>query len=90
VPGQDGPHIEEDEMFPTMITALGAERIREWHEKAARDRLLKDAHRARHAAPASATRLAPLRAGFGRRTEIVTTDERAGAADAPPPGRRAA
>jgi hypothetical protein len=37
-------------MHATIIQALGAERIREWHEQAATDRLLKEARRARRAA----------------------------------------
>ena len=36
-------------MHATIIQALGAERIREWHEQAATDRLLKEARRARRA-----------------------------------------
>jgi hypothetical protein len=50
VPGQTGPDIEEDEMYPTMMTALGAERIREWHEQADRDRLVIVSRRARREA----------------------------------------
>jgi hypothetical protein len=50
VPGQDGPDIEEDEMYPIMMTALGADRIREWHEQAARDRLVIQSRRARREA----------------------------------------
>jgi hypothetical protein len=37
-------------MHATIIQAVGAERIREWHEQAARDRLLSEARRARRAA----------------------------------------
>jgi hypothetical protein len=37
-------------MHATIIQALGAERIREWHEQAATDWLLKEARRARRAA----------------------------------------
>jgi hypothetical protein len=37
-------------MHATIIQALGQERIREWHEQAATDRLLKEARRARRAA----------------------------------------
>jgi hypothetical protein len=37
-------------MHATIIQALGAERIREWHEQAARDRLLSQARRVRRAA----------------------------------------
>lgn len=53
VTGQEGPDIEEDEMY-TIITALGAERIREWHEQAARDQLVTEARRASRAAAAEA------------------------------------
>lgn len=53
VTGQEGPDIEEDEMY-TIITALGAERIREWHEQAARDQLVNEARRAGRAAAAEA------------------------------------
>ena len=51
--GQEGPDIEEDEMY-SIITALGAERIREWHEQAARDQLVTEARRASRAAAAEA------------------------------------
>jgi hypothetical protein len=37
-------------MHATIIQALGEERIREWHEQAATDRLLAEARRARRAA----------------------------------------
>jgi len=37
-------------MHATIIQALSQERIREWHEQAATDRLLKEARRARRAA----------------------------------------
>ena len=37
-------------MHATIIQALGEARIREWHEQAATDRLLKEARRARRAA----------------------------------------
>jgi hypothetical protein len=73
--GQDGPRIEEDEMYPTMIQALGAERVREWHEEAARDRLVGQARRARREA-ASATREPRLRRGLrwpARRTAAPRT-----------------
>jgi hypothetical protein len=53
VTGQEGPDIEEDEMY-SIITALGAERIREWHEQAARDQLVTEARRASRAAAAEA------------------------------------
>ena len=38
----------------SIITALGAERIREWHEQAARDQLIAEARRAGRAAAAEA------------------------------------
>jgi hypothetical protein len=73
--GQDGPHIEEAKMYPTMIQALGADRIREWHERAARDRLVSQARRARReAAPIPAE--PRLRLGFrwpARRTAAPGT-----------------
>jgi hypothetical protein len=53
VTGHTGPDIEEDEMY-SIITALGAERIREWHEQADRDRLVTEARRASRAAAAEA------------------------------------
>jgi len=37
-------------MHATIIQALGEERIRDWHEQAATDRLLAEARRARRAA----------------------------------------
>jgi hypothetical protein len=49
VPGQSGPRIEEDEMY-SIIAALGADRIQEWHEQADRDRLVIQARRARREA----------------------------------------
>ena len=50
-------------MYPNMFQALGESRIRDWHEQAARDRLIKQARRARREA-ASAARLPRLRPGF--------------------------
>jgi hypothetical protein len=73
VPGQDGPHIEEDEMYPNMITALGASRMQDWHEEAARDRLVKQARQARRAAAPAAAGLRH-RLGFrwwARRAAVV-------------------
>jgi hypothetical protein len=90
VPGQDGPHIEEDAMHPDITQGLAAERIREWRESAARDRLLKQARRARHEAPASAAGLLRLRAGSVRRGETAAADEQVVTADHSPLGRRAA
>jgi len=67
VTGQEGPDIEEDEMY-SIITALGAERIREWHEQAARDRLVSQARRASRAAAAEArVRRGPASTRWARR-----------------------
>jgi hypothetical protein len=91
VPGQEGPHIEEDTMHPDITQGLVAERIREWRDRAARDRLLREARNGRHAASVSAPHLPGLRPGFGRRAPIVAADDLADAADhRPSPGRRAA
>jgi hypothetical protein len=91
VPGQDGPHIEEDTMHPDITQSLAAERIREWRDRAGRDRLLRDARNGRRAASApAAERLSPL-VRFGRRAEVAGTNEHADAAgQRPSPGRRAA
>jgi hypothetical protein len=91
VPGQDGPHIEEDTMHPDITQGLVADRIREWRDRATRDRLLRDARRGRHTTAASAAdKLSPL-IRFGRRTEIVGAGDHAAAADhRPSPDRRAA
>jgi hypothetical protein len=40
-------------MFPNMITAVSADRLREWREQAARDRLVIQARRARREAAAA-------------------------------------
>jgi hypothetical protein len=89
LPGQDGPHIEEDTMHPDITRGLAAERIREWRDRAGRDRLLRDARNGRRTALA-AERLSPL-VRFGRRAEVVGANEHADAAgDCPSPGRRAA
>jgi ABC-type uncharacterized transport system ATPase subunit len=47
LPGQDGPDIEEDKMHPTITQALVAERITDWRDSAARERLARHALRAR-------------------------------------------
>src|SRR5258708_17941355 len=47
-------HIEEDTMHPIFTQALAAERIRGWHDEAARDQLAKQARRARHQATPAA------------------------------------
>jgi len=51
----------------SIITAAGADRIREWREQAARDRLIIEARRARRAAAAEA-RLRRRPARWARRT----------------------
>jgi hypothetical protein len=50
---REGPDIEEGEMY-SIITAVSADRIREWHEQAAVDQLVSEARRARRAATAQA------------------------------------
>ena len=79
-------------MYPNLFQSLGESRIRDWHEQAARDRLIKQARRARREA-ASTARLPRLRAG-SRRTAPVSSapaDEQAAvAADRQPAGSRAA
>ena len=78
-------------MHPDITQDLVADRIREWRDRAARDRLLREARSGRHTTAASAAdKLGPL-VRFGRRTEIVPPDDRAAAADhRPSPDRRAA
>ena len=79
-------------MYPNLFQALGESRIRDWHERAARDRLIKQARRARREA-ASAARLPRLRPGFRRpaRVSAAPADEQAAvAADRQPAGSRAA
>ncbi|HTS97852.1 MAG TPA: hypothetical protein VMI33_14655 [Streptosporangiaceae bacterium] len=92
VPGQDGPHIEEDEMYPSMTQGLAAERIREWRAAADIDRMVKDARRARDAAPVSAARRLRLLIGSGSRAVAARpAGEQAGAAgQRRAAGRRAA
>ena len=79
-------------MYPNLFQSLGESRIRDWHERAARDRLIKQARRARREA-ASAARLPRLRPGFRRpaRVSAAPADEQAAvAADRQPAGSRAA
>jgi len=79
-------------MYPNMFQALGESRIRDWHEQAARDRLIKQARRARREA-ASAARLPRLRPAFRRPApaSAAPADEQVGvAADRQPAGSRAA
>src|SRR5258708_30480588 len=56
-------HIEEDTMHPIFTQALAAERIRGWHDEAARDQLAKQARRARHQAAPAADELPGPRSG---------------------------
>jgi len=44
-------------MYPSTITTVSADRIREWHEQAARDRLVIQARRARREAAVAQPRL---------------------------------
>jgi hypothetical protein len=79
-------------MYPNMFQALGESRIRDWHEQAARDRLIKQARRARREA-ASAARLPRLRPASRRPAPVsaAPADEQASvAADRQPAGSRAA
>jgi hypothetical protein len=79
-------------MYPNLFQALGESRIRDWHEQAARDRLIKQARRARREA-ASAARLPRLRPGSRRPAPVSSApaDEQAAvAADRQPAGSRAA
>jgi hypothetical protein len=46
-------------MYPTMITTLSADRLREWREQTARDQLVIQARRARR--EAAAAEASPLR-----------------------------
>jgi hypothetical protein len=83
VPGQDGPDIEEDEMYAITI-ALGADRIRDWHEQAARDRLVIQARRARREAAVEAgLRSRPWSTWRTRRSAAAVTAQRV-PADATP------
>jgi hypothetical protein len=67
VPGQDGPHIEEDTMYPILSQALVAERAREWEDRAARYRLAKQCHLARREAARVAADQPGPRGGSRRR-----------------------
>ncbi len=75
-------------MHATIIQALGAERIREWHEQAATDRLLAEARRARRAERRTARRDGPLRVP-AQRIAAEAVDEPQ-AQDRQPVGSRAA
>jgi hypothetical protein len=63
MPGQKGPRIEEDEMYP-ILQAVGAARIKEWHEQAARDMLVAQSRRARREAATANRGQARPRLGF--------------------------
>jgi hypothetical protein len=79
-------------MYANMFRALGESRIRDWHEEAARDRLIKQARRARRE-EASAARLPRLRPASRRSAPVpaAPADEQAGVtADRQPTGSRAA
>jgi len=77
-------------MHPDITQALVTDRVREWRDRAARDRLLRDARGRRHTASAAADRLSPL-IRLGRRAETVAAGDHTGATDhRPSPDRRAA
>jgi hypothetical protein len=79
-------------MYPNMFQALGESRIREWHERAARDRLIRQARQARREAAHAAGRRPRLWAGF-RPAEPVSAapaDEQAAAMSAAPVDEQAA
>jgi len=91
-------------MHPILTQALAAERVREWHDQAARHQLVKQARRARHESTPAAAELPGPRPGSRRpapRTAVpVTVASRQPAAVAsgqpvasdgcPPVGKRAA
>jgi len=77
-------------MYPNMFQALGESRIRDWHEQAARDRLVRQARRARREAAHAPARLPRLRNRF-RPAEPVSAapaDEQAAAVSAAPVGEQ--
>jgi len=74
-------------MHPDITRSLVAERVREWQDRAARDRLLREARNGRRTAPVTTAN--PH--GFGRHAAIVAADDHVDAADhRPSPGKRAA
>jgi hypothetical protein len=83
VSGQDGPHVEEDEMYPNLFTALGASRIQDWREEAARDRLVKQARQAKRAAAPAGQRHRPGSRWWARRAAAAVPAHRV-PADATP------
>jgi hypothetical protein len=76
-------------MYPNMFQALGESRIRDWHEQAARDRLVRRARRARREAAHAPARRPWLRAGFkpAEPVSAAPADERAAAMSAAPAAR---
>src|SRR5258708_27861150 len=84
-------HIEEDTMHPIFTQALAAERIRAWHDEAARDQLAKQARRARHQATPAADELPGPRSGRPwpprrKAAPVATASEQPGAMASEPPG----
>ncbi len=77
-------------MHPQIAQRLVADRISEWRDLAAQERLLRAADSGRDTAPKPAADLLRPWARLGRRTEDLVTDEEAGMADQCPSGRRAA
>jgi len=65
-------------MYPSMITTVSADRLREWREQAARDRLVIQARRARREAAAAEAglRRRPWSKWWTRRTavELIPAD----------------
>ena len=59
-------------MYPSTITTVSADRIREWHEQAARERLVIQARRARREAAAgeAGLRRRPWSRWWSRRTAV--------------------
>src|SRR5260221_4433578 len=63
-------------MHPILTQALAAERVREWHDQAARHQLVKQARRARHESTPAAAELPGPRPGSRRpapRTAVPVT-----------------
>jgi hypothetical protein len=81
VPGQDGPDIEEDTMHPTISQALVDDRIRDWRDRADRQRLARRAGSARRAA-----KQAGLERSAAARDLARIADELAVIAQEPPSG----
>jgi hypothetical protein len=70
-------------MYPSMITTVSADRLREWREQAARDRLVIQARRARREAAGADLRRRPWSKWWsGRATAAVAA--RPAPADATP------